>query len=124
VSNAVKFSLPGGEVSVVARRAGDRVEIDVADSGLGIAQEELPHVFDRFFRSRSSIKMAVPGTGLGLAIARAIAQEHGGTLTVRSEPDRGTTFTLALPSTAGSAPDPAEGRPWLVSSSSTTTPTS
>ncbi len=123
VSNAVKFSLPGGTVSVIAEQATAGVSIAVSDAGMGISEDELPHVFDRFFRSRSSIKMAVPGTGLGLAIARAIAEEHGGTLTARSARHQGTTFTLDLPSPLPVAPETTEGRPWPVSSSSTTTTT-
>lgn len=97
VGNAVKFSRPEGTITVSVRPAASTVSITVADTGIGIAPDELPHVFERFFRSASSIKMAVPGTGLGLPIARAIALASGGALTVRSRPGAGTAFTPTLP---------------------------
>jgi PAS domain S-box-containing protein len=96
VDNAVSFTEPGGKVTLSAAADGDgMVRLTVADTGVGIPHESLPHVFDKFFR--------VPGverpgsTGLGLAIVREVLQAHGGTVTVESEPGRGTAFHLTLP---------------------------
>jgi signal transduction histidine kinase len=97
VDNAVKFSPSGARVRV--RAQGDRtgLRIDVDDQGPGIATEDLPHVFDRFYRGRNSD--AAAGSGLGLAIAKNLARLHGGDIAVRSQPGRGSTFTLSLPAT-------------------------
>lgn len=95
VHNAVKFTPPGGRVAVeVAARAG-QVAVSVADTGVGIAPEEQPRVFERFYkgdRSRSG-----GGTGLGLAIAKHIVQAHGGQIGVASQPGAGSVFTFTLP---------------------------
>ena len=96
-TNAVKFTPDGGRVTVSARRAGDRVLIEVADTGIGIPLDDQAKVFDRFFRSSSAAHMAIPGTGLGLAITKMIIEGHGGTITVASTPGEGTTITVALP---------------------------
>jgi signal transduction histidine kinase len=96
VGNAVKFTAEG-EVRIGLRAAGDHAEIRVSDTGPGIAADELPLIFDRFFRASSSHRAATPGTGLGLTIARALVEAHGGTLAVESEVGRGTAFTIALP---------------------------
>ncbi|MEC3995384.1 ATP-binding protein [Actinacidiphila sp. DG2A-62] len=74
--------------------------IDVADSGSGIAPEDLPYVFDRFWRAEKSRSRSTGGSGLGLAIARKLTEAHGGTLTVASTPARGTVFTVRLPADA------------------------
>lgn len=96
-SNAVKFTEPGGTVLVTAARIGDQVRISVEDTGSGISASDLPHVFDRFYRSDSTNQLAVSGTGLGLAIAKALADAHHATLDVASVAGAGTSFTLALP---------------------------
>jgi signal transduction histidine kinase len=96
VGNAVKFTTEG-EVRIALRAADGRAEVLVSDTGAGIAADELPLIFDRFFRVSSSHRSATPGTGLGLGIARSLVEAHGGTLTVDSEPGRGTTFTISLP---------------------------
>jgi heavy metal sensor kinase len=93
LDNAVKYTERGG-IEVTARGAQDRVRVTVADTGIGISAEHLPHVFDRFYRvdaSRSS-----PGAGLGLAIALEIARAHGGTLEIDSTPGAGTILTVHL----------------------------
>ena len=97
VGNAVKFTPPGGQVRISAVAVDGNVELRVADTGMGIAPEELPKIFDRFFRSSSSQKMALPGTGLGLAIAKAMVEGHGGRLSVMSRREQGSTFTIAFP---------------------------
>ncbi|MFD9906145.1 sensor histidine kinase [Streptomyces sp. NPDC059063] len=99
VSNAIRHTPEGGRVTVVCRREGDRVVFEVADTGSGIAEADLPHVFDRFWRADKSRTRATGGSGLGLAIVRNLVQAHGGTVTVQSAPGRGAVFTLRLPVT-------------------------
>jgi signal transduction histidine kinase len=96
VDNAVKYSPAGGEVAVRARRENGRVLIEVADNGPGIPHDQQRLIFEKFGRADVP-GGSKPGTGLGLFIARSIAEAHGGTLDVRSRPNGGTTFTLALP---------------------------
>ncbi|MBI2935134.1 MAG: HAMP domain-containing protein [Chloroflexi bacterium] len=95
VHNAIKFTPPGGKATVNTRRQGDAVLFSVSDTGTGISKDDLPHVFERFFkadRSRSG-----GGTGLGLAIASHIIQVHGGRIWVESEQGKGSTFSFILP---------------------------
>jgi PAS domain S-box-containing protein len=97
ISNAIKFTPPGGTVSVALAVEDDCVKLSVADSGIGIPEDEQAGVFSRFFRSKAATKDAIPGTGLGLAIAKSIVEAHGGEITFTSAPDVGTTFVVALP---------------------------
>jgi len=99
VANAVRHTPPDGEITLRAHRAGDEVVIEVADTGSGIAPEDLPHVFNRFWRADRSRSRATGGRGLGLAIARQLVEAHGGTVSVASTLGAGTTFTLRLPGT-------------------------
>jgi len=94
VSNALRHATGSGRVVVSAMGCGDEVEISVADDGPGIAAEDLPHVFDRFWRGG---KTREEGSGLGLAIARELVRAHGGRIWVESEPGRGTAFRFTLP---------------------------
>ena len=94
VANAVTHSPPGGEVVVSARVGEGEILLSVSDKGGGIPVEEQERIFEPGVRLDTSR----PGSGLGLVVARAIAEAHGGTLTVQSAPGRGATFTLALPS--------------------------
>ncbi len=98
VSNAVRHTPPGGAVRVTCRPgpAGESV-IEVADSGTGIPADDLPHVFDRFWRAEKSRSRRTGGSGLGLAIVRKLAEAHGGTADVRSTVGQGSVFTLRLP---------------------------
>jgi len=91
--NAASFAKPGGTIRVAVRVSGARVELSVTDDGPGIAPEDAPHVFERFFTTRRHDK----GTGLGLALVRAIVEAHGGAVGVRSEPGTGATFSAWLP---------------------------
>ena len=100
--NAIKFTPDGGRISVCAHRQDDSVVLRVTDSGMGIPADELPRVFERFFRSTSSRKLAVQGTGLGLAITKKIIEEHGGEISVISQQGVGTEFTVILPGVAPS----------------------
>jgi signal transduction histidine kinase len=96
VSNAIKFTPPGGEVSVQVTRESDRVVLEVADNGPGIAAADQARVFERFYRTSSAAETA--GTGLGLAIVKAIAEAHGGRALLESRLGDGTTFRVELPS--------------------------
>jgi two-component system phosphate regulon sensor histidine kinase PhoR len=95
VHNAVKFTPPGGQVVVSTRSDVESAAVEVADTGIGISREDLPHIFERFFKADRS--RASSGTGLGLAIAKHTVQVHGGTIWVRSEEGRGSTFGFKLP---------------------------
>jgi len=99
LSNAVRCTEAGGRVVIEAEsRSNGCLEIVIIDNGIGIHAADLPHVFDRFYRTDSSRSRGIGGTGLGLAITRAIVLAHGGTVTVASDgPGRGTTVTVRLP---------------------------
>jgi signal transduction histidine kinase len=97
VSNAIKFTPENGQVTVRATAEGAAVAIEVTDTGVGIAPDELGYLFTRFFRASTAISNGIPGTGLGLAISQAIAEAHGGTIDVSSTLGEGTTFRLLVP---------------------------
>lgn len=97
VGNALRHTPPGGRVTLLGHRDGDEAVIEVRDTGAGIAPEDLPHVFDRFWRAEKSRNRQSGGSGLGLAIVRSIVTAHGGTVTATSTPGAGTAFTLRLP---------------------------
>lgn len=97
VANAIRHTPHGGSVHLRSRLDGDRLVLDVADTGTGIAPADLPQVFERFWRADSSRSRATGGSGLGLPIARQLAQAHGGTITVASHAGEGSTFTVTLP---------------------------
>jgi signal transduction histidine kinase/CHASE3 domain sensor protein len=97
VSNAVKFTPAGGRVDVTARRRGGSVVVEVADTGIGIPEDEQEKMFQRFFRSSTASQHAIQGTGLGLVIAKAIVEAHEGSISFTSTPGVGTTFTVDLP---------------------------
>jgi signal transduction histidine kinase len=96
LGNAVKYCRSGDCVTVRARDAGDTLAVSVADTGPGIPEEELPRIFERFYRVPGAERRAA-GAGLGLSITRQIIEVHGGTLDVTSEGEKGTTFTITLP---------------------------
>jgi two-component system phosphate regulon sensor histidine kinase PhoR len=96
VNNAIKFTPQGGNVTVSARHQSGELVICVSDTGIGIAREEIPKIFDRFYRVHLPGKQ-IPGTGLGLAIVKEIALLHGGKVEVDSEPGRGTALRVILP---------------------------
>ena len=97
VSNAVKFTPRDGSVEAHLDLRNGHARVQVIDSGIGIAKEELGHLFERFYRASTAVSRQVPGTGLGLYIAKAIAEAHGGSIEVESEVDGGTTFQVELP---------------------------
>jgi signal transduction histidine kinase len=104
LGNAIKYSHTGTEVAVSAEEKNDRIEISVTDTGVGIAEEDLPMIFDGFYRAESG-KAAAGGVGLGLAITRRIIEAHGGTITVHSELGKGSTFVLSLPVLRSAPPE-------------------
>ncbi|MCL7429608.1 cell wall metabolism sensor histidine kinase WalK [Streptomyces sp. YS415] len=97
VSNALRHTPTGGAVTLSARHDGDAVVLEVADTGSGIAPEDLPHVFDRFWRAEKSRSRRTGGSGLGLPIVRHLLAAHGGTAAAASEPGTGSVFMLRLP---------------------------
>lgn len=100
LDNALHHTPPGGKVTLRARRCASGVEISVFNSGSSIAPDELPHIFESFYRGerwRGQGSDGYRGTGLGLAIARGLVEAHGGTIHADSDPARGTTFTFTLP---------------------------
>jgi signal transduction histidine kinase len=97
IGNALRHTRPGGSVQITAERIAGMVSIKVADSGEGIAQEDLPYIFDRFYRGEKSRSRRTGGAGLGLAIARGIVEAHGGDIYVESNPGGGSTFCFTLP---------------------------
>lgn len=98
VENAVKFTPRGGSIKIAARRKNQNVEVSVADNGPGIPSEDLPHIFDRFYRVKKDRSRETGGSGLGLAISRLIAEIHGGTIRVISEVGKGSRFEIMLKS--------------------------
>jgi signal transduction histidine kinase len=100
LGNALRYTPRGGEVRLRLEPAADRLRLVVEDTGIGIPRADLPHVFDEFFRSANARERVADGTGLGLAIVKAVAEQHGGSVVVESEPGRGTRFTVELPLTA------------------------
>ncbi|HYH94022.1 MAG TPA: HAMP domain-containing sensor histidine kinase [Candidatus Saccharimonadales bacterium] len=98
VANAIKFTPRGGSVRVAVAATADGARIDVVDTGVGIDQAELPHIFERFYRGSRANEARGSGSGLGLAIVRSIVDMHGGRVSVESGPGAGSRFTVSLPS--------------------------
>ena len=97
MENAVKYNVPGGQVMVALRGIGDLVILTVEDTGVGIPEEDLPKIFDRFYRVDKARSRAAGGTGLGLSIVKDTARQHGGAVTVRRREGGGTCFEVAFP---------------------------
>jgi signal transduction histidine kinase len=97
VSNALKFTPEGGTVEISVRDTEKIKEIHVKDTGLGIPSEDLPYIFERFYRADKSRNRATGGSGIGLAIVKAIIEAHKGTVDVHSELGKGTEFIVYLP---------------------------
>jgi two-component system phosphate regulon sensor histidine kinase PhoR len=93
----VKYSHPGGEIAIQAATNGNRMRIGVTDQGIGIHPDDLPRIFERFYRVDKARSRELGGTGLGLSIVKHIAQLHGGTAEAQSQPGKGTTVSVILP---------------------------
>lgn len=100
IGNALKYTPQQGSVRVVVTTDENQVRVDVIDTGIGIKQEELEKVFEKFYRASDPRVNQITGTGLGLTLSREVIRLHSGDITVESQPDQGSTFTLTLPVTA------------------------
>ena len=96
LGNAIKYSRAGSQIRIRTEEAGDELLVSVTDTGVGIAKEDLPHVFDDFYTGRAG-QMVEKGSGIGLAISRRIVEAHNGSIAVESEAGKGSTFTIRLP---------------------------
>jgi two-component system phosphate regulon sensor histidine kinase PhoR len=98
IHNAIKFNRPGGDIRVTTKLSGDLVVVDVADTGIGIARDNLPHIFERFYKADRA--RTGRGSGIGLAIVKHVVEAHSGKIRVESEQGQGSTFTFSLPITS------------------------
>jgi signal transduction histidine kinase len=96
INNAVKFSRQGGSVNIVVSENEIEVLIEIVDSGVGIPQQAIPHLFERFYRAKNVTIAEIPGSGIGLYIVKSIVETLGGTIQVNSVVDQGTTFIVSL----------------------------
>lgn len=97
VDNSLKYTLPGGHVTITTERAGDYAEIKIADTGVGIPKTEITKLFSKFFRASNVIHLQTDGSGLGLFISKSIIMRHGGQVWVESEEGKGTTISVVVP---------------------------
>jgi signal transduction histidine kinase len=97
VGNAVKFTPPGGRVTVTLAHEPSCAVITIADTGMGIPAEDIPHLWEEFFRAGNAKRSGIPGTGLGLSIAKRLVETFEGVISVQSTEGKGTTFTVTLP---------------------------
>ncbi len=97
IENAIKYNNPGGEVIISAKDLGPFIEISVCDNGIGIPADDLPRIFERFYRVDKARSRELGGTGLGLSIVKHLVQAHGGEVSVQSQLGRGTIFRFTLP---------------------------
>ena len=118
ISNSVKYTPSGGRMRIEVRRQEDCVLFVVSDTGVGIAADHLPHIFDRFYRVRKMQTKSVQGLGLGLSFVAWIVQAHGGKVDVQSTEGKGTTFTVSLP--AADAGPPEQDAPEQLGAASVT----
>jgi two-component system phosphate regulon sensor histidine kinase PhoR len=96
LDNAIKFTPVGGTVTIAAADLGDRIRIDVKDTGIGIPPKDIPRIFERFYRVDTARSREMGGTGLGLSIVKHIVQVHGGSVAVESIPGTGSTFSFTM----------------------------
>jgi signal transduction histidine kinase len=103
VGNALKYTPSGGMVKVVVEQTPEQLSVQVVDNGIGIRQEELELIFDRFYRAKDRRISSITGSGLGLALARQVARLHGGDIQAQSTIDKGSTFTFVIPNMPATA---------------------
>jgi signal transduction histidine kinase len=96
IGNAIKYSKPDGAVEVRIHKEPEFVKISVSDTGIGIPEEDLPHIWEEFFRAKNAHLAGIPGTGLGLSIVKQYVDRFGGQVSVESTTNQGTTFTVSL----------------------------
>jgi heavy metal sensor kinase len=111
VANALSYNRPGGSVRVVLAHEGNEAVLRVADSGIGIPEDELPRIFDRFYRVDRARTRSRGGAGIGLSITRWVVEAHGGEISVKSRVGSGTTFTVRLPDAGAPGTRAGTGRP-------------
>jgi len=97
IGNAIKYTPAGGKIEILSQKKNGEVKVDIKDNGIGMSAEDLPHIFDRFYRAKKIRTVEDVGTGLGLPVSRSVAEMHGGTLTALSTLGKGSTFTVTLP---------------------------
>jgi signal transduction histidine kinase len=97
VGNAIKYTPIGGTLTISLETGGDSVVVRVKDTGYGIPAEDLPFIFDRFYRVRNNDVKDIEGNGLGLAIVKSVIEGHGGQIRAESKPGEGSCFTFSLP---------------------------
>ena len=100
VDNSLKYRREKGEIEIIAMRQGEDVLVRVLDSGIGISNEDLPHIFDKFYRAEKSRSSSIPGSGLGLSICKYIVENHGGSIYCKNRQGHGCEigFTIGLDS--------------------------
>ena len=104
LENAIKYTPGGGQVRLGFRLENDQALVEISDTGIGISEKDLPHVFERFYRADQVRSREARGSGLGLSIAKWIAERHGGTINLQSQTGQGTTVRVYLPLTREASP--------------------
>ncbi|HPM00235.1 MAG TPA: ATP-binding protein, partial [Bacillota bacterium] len=97
ISNALKYTNSNGRVTITASDSGDNTTITVSDTGIGISEEDLPYIFERFYRADKSRNRMTGGSGIGLTIAKAVVEAHKGSISATGKLNEGTVFTVVLP---------------------------
>ncbi|MDO8683752.1 MAG: ATP-binding protein [Armatimonadota bacterium] len=105
LDNAIKYTPPGGTVTITAKQDGDWISVHVKDTGIGISKDEIRRIFERFYRVDKARSRQLGGTGLGLSIVKDIVTAHGGSITVHSQLDKGSVFTFTIPRWTPGTPD-------------------
>jgi signal transduction histidine kinase len=109
VENAINYTMEGGVITIRSRQENNRILVEVIDTGMGIADDDLPHIFDRFYRADIARSALSSGSGLGLAIVSKVMEMHNGRIEVESALGQGSTFRVALPITADDLPQAVSG---------------
>ena len=96
INNAVKFSPAGSNIKVIISHSNDFIDVSIADQGMGISPDAIPHLFEKLYRAKNVTVAEIPGSGIGLYIVKSIIEELGGKIDVKSEINKGTTFIVHL----------------------------